>query len=107
MTAKWNQLPPLSTFSHQELPDDIRANLTEELPQPREVPRKLCEYTQEEIDAFPRLWTPYVERTQIQSQSVNTGDMQAWLSMQHSYTGRREHATVVQTQALSHQVTLK
>lgn len=48
--------------SHQELPEDIRANLTEELPQPREIPRKLSEYTQEEMDAFPRLWTPYVER---------------------------------------------
>lgn len=43
---------------HQELPDDIRANLTEVLPQPREIPRKLSEYTQEEVDAFPRLWTP-------------------------------------------------
>ncbi|XP_022608984.1 39S ribosomal protein L13, mitochondrial isoform X2 [Seriola dumerili] len=41
-----------------ELPEDIQANLTEELPQPREIPRKLSEYTQEEIDAFPRLWTP-------------------------------------------------
>lgn len=48
--------------SHQELPEDIRANLTEELPQPRKIPRKLSEYTQEEIDAFPRLWIPYVEK---------------------------------------------
>ncbi|XP_026040859.1 large ribosomal subunit protein uL13m isoform X2 [Astatotilapia calliptera] len=41
-----------------ELPYDIQANLTEELPQPREIPKKLSEYTREEIDAFPRLWTP-------------------------------------------------
>ncbi|KAF7651675.1 hypothetical protein LDENG_00107400, partial [Lucifuga dentata] len=48
----------LHLFSDDLLPDDILANLTEELPQPREIPRKLSEYTQEEIDAFPRLWTP-------------------------------------------------
>ncbi|TNN52155.1 39S ribosomal protein L13, mitochondrial [Liparis tanakae] len=48
----------LHIFADDELPDDIRANLTEELPQPREIPRKLSEYTQEEMDAFPRLWTP-------------------------------------------------
>lgn len=48
----------LHIFSDDELPDDIRANLTEELPQPREIPRKLSEYTQEEKDAFPKLWTP-------------------------------------------------
>ncbi|KAM9851635.1 large ribosomal subunit protein uL13m [Aulostomus maculatus] len=48
----------LHIFPEDELPDDIRANLTEELRQPREVPRKLSEYTQEEIDAFPMLWTP-------------------------------------------------
>lgn len=50
-----------SSTSLQELPYDIQANLTEELPQPREIPKKLSEYTREEIDAFPRLWTPYVE----------------------------------------------
>lgn len=50
-----------SSTSLQELPYDIQANLTEELPQPREIPKKLSEYTGEEIDAFPRLWTPYVE----------------------------------------------
>ncbi|XP_061531142.1 39S ribosomal protein L13, mitochondrial isoform X2 [Phycodurus eques] len=48
----------LHIFPEDELPEDVRANLTEELPQPREIPRKLSEYTQEEIDAFPRLWTP-------------------------------------------------
>ncbi|XP_011603810.1 large ribosomal subunit protein uL13m isoform X3 [Takifugu rubripes] len=48
----------LHIFPEDELPDDIRANLTEELPQPREIPRKLDEYSQEEMNAFPRLWTP-------------------------------------------------
>ena len=45
-------------FPFKALPEDIKANLTEELPQPRKIPRKLNEYTQEEIDAFPQLWTP-------------------------------------------------
>ncbi|CAG00017.1 unnamed protein product [Tetraodon nigroviridis] len=48
----------LHLFPEDVLPDDVLANLTEELPQPREIPRKLSEYTQEEMDAFPRLWTP-------------------------------------------------
>ncbi|KAK1895512.1 39S ribosomal protein L13 mitochondrial [Dissostichus eleginoides] len=48
----------LHIFPDDELPDDILANLTEELPQPREIPKQLSEFTQEEIDAFPRLWTP-------------------------------------------------
>uniref|UniRef100_A0A672KE12 Large ribosomal subunit protein uL13m n=1 Tax=Sinocyclocheilus grahami TaxID=75366 RepID=A0A672KE12_SINGR len=48
----------LHLFPDDVLPDDILRNLTEELPQPREIPRKLSEYTQEERDAFPMLWTP-------------------------------------------------
>ncbi|PNI85559.1 MRPL13 isoform 1, partial [Pan troglodytes] len=41
-----------------DIPEDILKNLVEELPQPRKIPKRLDEYTQEEIDAFPRLWTP-------------------------------------------------
>ncbi|XP_027470540.1 39S ribosomal protein L13, mitochondrial isoform X2 [Zalophus californianus] len=41
-----------------DIPEDIRKNLVEELPQPRKVPRRLDEYTQEEIEAFPRVWSP-------------------------------------------------
>nr|XP_025849279.1 39S ribosomal protein L13, mitochondrial [Vulpes vulpes] len=41
-----------------DIPEDIRKNLVEELPQPRKVPRRLDEYTQEEIEAFPILWSP-------------------------------------------------
>ncbi|KAJ8353812.1 hypothetical protein SKAU_G00213790 [Synaphobranchus kaupii] len=48
----------LHLFPDDVLPDDILENLTEELPQPRVIPRKLSEYTQEERDAFPMLWTP-------------------------------------------------
>ncbi|XP_058524502.1 large ribosomal subunit protein uL13m isoform X2 [Ochotona princeps] len=40
------------------IPEDILKNLVEELPQPRKVPKRLDEYTQEEIEAFPRVWSP-------------------------------------------------
>uniref|UniRef100_A0A9J7XJH1 Large ribosomal subunit protein uL13m n=1 Tax=Cyprinus carpio carpio TaxID=630221 RepID=A0A9J7XJH1_CYPCA len=53
----------LQLFPDDLLPDDILRNLTEELPQPREIPRKLSEYTQEERDAFPMLWTPQASAT--------------------------------------------
>nr|XP_033789141.1 39S ribosomal protein L13, mitochondrial isoform X2 [Geotrypetes seraphini] len=48
----------LHLFPEDIIPEDIRKNLVEELPQPRLVPKRLDEYTQEEIDAFPRLWIP-------------------------------------------------
>ncbi|XP_063070744.1 39S ribosomal protein L13, mitochondrial [Engraulis encrasicolus] len=48
----------LHLFPEEELPEEILRNLTEELTQPRTPPRGLNQYTQEEIDAFPRLWTP-------------------------------------------------
>uniref|UniRef100_A0A5F8H4B0 Large ribosomal subunit protein uL13m n=1 Tax=Monodelphis domestica TaxID=13616 RepID=A0A5F8H4B0_MONDO len=48
----------LHLFPDEEIPEDILKNLVEELPQPRKIPRRLDEYTQEEIDAFPKLWTP-------------------------------------------------
>ncbi|XP_036292778.1 39S ribosomal protein L13, mitochondrial isoform X2 [Pipistrellus kuhlii] len=48
----------LHLFPDEDIPEDIRKNLVEELPQPRKVPKRLDEYTQEEIEAFPRLWTP-------------------------------------------------
>ncbi|XP_028356004.1 large ribosomal subunit protein uL13m isoform X2 [Physeter macrocephalus] len=41
-----------------DIPEDILKNLVEELPQPRKVPKRLDEYTQEEIEAFPRVWSP-------------------------------------------------
>ncbi|TTF41801.1 39S ribosomal protein L13, mitochondrial [Bagarius yarrelli] len=47
----------LHLFTDDVLPEDILTNLTEELPQPRAIPRKLSEYTQAERDAFPQLWT--------------------------------------------------
>lgn len=53
-----NMMQRLHLFPEEEVPEDILANLTEELRQPRDVPRTLREYTQEEKDAFPRLWNP-------------------------------------------------
>ncbi|XP_053571299.1 39S ribosomal protein L13, mitochondrial [Bombina bombina] len=48
----------LHLFPEDEIPEDILKNLVTEIPQPRKIPRRLDEYTQEEVDEFPRLWTP-------------------------------------------------
>ena len=45
----------LHLFPDEDIPEDILKNLTEELPQPRKGPRCLDEYTQEEIETFPRV----------------------------------------------------
>ncbi|XP_033022233.1 39S ribosomal protein L13, mitochondrial-like [Lacerta agilis] len=48
----------LHIFADYVIPEEMRKNLVDVLPQPRKVPKRLDEYTQEEIDAFPRLWNP-------------------------------------------------
>ncbi|NWX90406.1 RM13 protein, partial [Nothoprocta ornata] len=48
----------LHLFPDDVIPEDIEKNLLEELPQPRAVPKRLDEYTPEEVAAFPRLWAP-------------------------------------------------
>uniref|UniRef100_A0A8B9NWC4 Large ribosomal subunit protein uL13m n=3 Tax=Palaeognathae TaxID=8783 RepID=A0A8B9NWC4_APTOW len=48
----------LHLFPDDVIPEDIQKNLVEELPQPRAVPKRLDEYTPEEIAAFPMVWTP-------------------------------------------------
>ncbi|XP_033011996.1 39S ribosomal protein L13, mitochondrial, partial [Lacerta agilis] len=48
----------LHIFADDVIPEEIRKNLVEVLPQPRKVPKRFDEYTQEEIGAFPRLWNP-------------------------------------------------
>ncbi|NP_001264400.2 39S ribosomal protein L13, mitochondrial [Gallus gallus] len=48
----------LHLFPDDVIPEDIEKNLLQEIPQPRVVPRRLDEYTPEEIAAFPRVWTP-------------------------------------------------
>uniref|UniRef100_A0A8C5MS87 Large ribosomal subunit protein uL13m n=1 Tax=Leptobrachium leishanense TaxID=445787 RepID=A0A8C5MS87_9ANUR len=46
----------LHLFPENDIPEEIRKNLVTEISQPRKIPRRLDEYSQEEIDAFPRLW---------------------------------------------------
>uniref|UniRef100_A0A5F9C1G1 Large ribosomal subunit protein uL13m n=1 Tax=Oryctolagus cuniculus TaxID=9986 RepID=A0A5F9C1G1_RABIT len=48
----------LHLFPDENIPEDILKNLVEEIPQPRKVPKRLDEYTQEEVEAFPRIWSP-------------------------------------------------
>uniref|UniRef100_A0A8D0GUF5 Large ribosomal subunit protein uL13m n=1 Tax=Sphenodon punctatus TaxID=8508 RepID=A0A8D0GUF5_SPHPU len=48
----------LHLFPEDVIPEEMQMNLVEELQQPRTIPKRLDEYAQEEIDAFPRLWTP-------------------------------------------------
>ncbi|XP_053323450.1 39S ribosomal protein L13, mitochondrial [Spea bombifrons] len=48
----------LHLFAENEIPEDIMKNLVTEIRQPRIVPKRLDEYSQDEIDAFPRLWSP-------------------------------------------------
>ena len=48
----------LHLFPDEDIPEDILKNLVEELPRPRKVPKRLDEYSQEEIEAFPRVWAP-------------------------------------------------
>uniref|UniRef100_A0A8C0GJP9 Uncharacterized protein n=1 Tax=Chelonoidis abingdonii TaxID=106734 RepID=A0A8C0GJP9_CHEAB len=48
----------LHLFPEEIIPEEIYNNLVEELAQPCRILKRLDEYTQEEIDAFPMLWTP-------------------------------------------------
>ncbi|XP_072045683.1 large ribosomal subunit protein uL13m-like [Amphiura filiformis] len=46
----------LHLFPYEEFPDELKANVCDQLKPPFELPKTLPEYTQEEKDAFPRLW---------------------------------------------------
>ncbi|XP_070556281.1 large ribosomal subunit protein uL13m-like [Ptychodera flava] len=48
----------LHLFPDAQIPRDIQENIVEQLTPPRVVPRRLDQYTQEEIDNFPKLWFP-------------------------------------------------
>ncbi|CAI9544772.1 unnamed protein product, partial [Staurois parvus] len=50
----------LHIFPEEDIPEDILRNLVTEIKQPRVIPRRLDEYTQEEVEAYPKLWIPYV-----------------------------------------------
>ncbi|KAM6968108.1 large ribosomal subunit protein uL13m [Aplochiton taeniatus] len=56
--ARRTMMRRLHLFPDDVLPEEILTNLSEELPQPRDIPRTLSEYTQEEMESFPRLFTP-------------------------------------------------
>ncbi|KAE8599581.1 hypothetical protein XENTR_v10017239 [Xenopus tropicalis] len=48
----------LHLFPEDDIPEEIMKNLFAEIPQPRKVPRRLDEFSGEEINAFPKLWIP-------------------------------------------------
>nr|XP_054772741.1 LOW QUALITY PROTEIN: 39S ribosomal protein L13, mitochondrial-like [Lytechinus pictus] len=48
----------LHLYTDDEVPEDIIANISEQIKPSRELPKALTEYTQEERDSFPRLWLP-------------------------------------------------
>ncbi|XP_010575268.1 PREDICTED: 39S ribosomal protein L13, mitochondrial isoform X3 [Haliaeetus leucocephalus] len=56
----------LHLFPEDVIPEDIQKNLLQEIPQPRAVPKRLDEYTPEEIAAFPKVWTPEEDRCILQ-----------------------------------------
>jgi len=53
-----NMFARLHVFPDEELPQDILDNLSFVIPSPRLVPKGIDDYTQEEIDNFPRVWQP-------------------------------------------------
>ncbi|XP_077127273.1 large ribosomal subunit protein uL13m isoform X2 [Ranitomeya variabilis] len=48
----------LHLFPEENIPEEILKNLVTELKQPRIIPRRMDEYSPEEIEAFPKLWIP-------------------------------------------------
>ncbi|XP_069587940.1 large ribosomal subunit protein uL13m isoform X2 [Ranitomeya imitator] len=48
----------LHLFPEETIPEEILKNLVTELKQPRIIPRRMDEYSPEEIEAFPKLWIP-------------------------------------------------
>ncbi len=43
-------------FLFPKVPEEIMANVSDQIPQVRPVPKKLEEYTEEEVRDFPKLW---------------------------------------------------
>jgi len=46
----------LHVFKDQEVPKDIMENITDQIPQLRRIPKKLTDFSQEEIEKFPKLF---------------------------------------------------
>jgi len=53
-----NNIARLHIFPEDEVPEDILQNITAQIPQVRPVPKKLTEYTEDEKEAFPKLFEP-------------------------------------------------
>lgn len=48
----------LHLYTDEDIPEDILANISEQMKPPRNVPKALSDYTKEERNNFPRLWLP-------------------------------------------------
>ena len=46
----------LHVFADDKVPDELLDNVTGQIPQIRPVPKRLDEFTPEEIQQFPKLW---------------------------------------------------
>lgn len=46
----------LHIFPEEEIPEEIKGNITHQIPVLRPVPRSLLTYTDEEIQNFPKIW---------------------------------------------------
>nr|ACO10638.1 39S ribosomal protein L13, mitochondrial [Caligus rogercresseyi] len=46
----------LHVFPDEEVPEELLSNASNMIPRIKDVPKKLSEYSEEEIKAFPRLW---------------------------------------------------
>jgi len=48
----------LHVFPDEEIPDELRENIGNVITPPRRLPKGISDYTQEEIDNFPKVWLP-------------------------------------------------
>nr|ACO14926.1 39S ribosomal protein L13, mitochondrial [Caligus clemensi] len=46
----------LHVFPDEDVPSELMENVTNMIPRIKDVPKQLSEYSQDEIDAFPKLW---------------------------------------------------
>ena len=50
------QMERLHIYPDAEIPDEIKANITGQIRPLRPVPKRLTEYSQEEIDSYPKVY---------------------------------------------------
>ena len=51
-----NMIARLHIFPDEEVPEDILANVTAQIPQLRQVPKSLADYSEEEKNNFPHVF---------------------------------------------------